>query len=257
LRSIQNQSYSRIETIVVDNHSTDSTISIAKQFTNKVFTKGPERCTQRNFGAKQATGEYLVFIDSDMELNPDVIKQCLEVVSSDTRIKGVIIPEESFGEGFWADCKKLEKKFYLGVDWIEAPRFFETKAFWDIGGWNENMVSGEDWELSQRLKNKYMIKRTSSLIKHNEGKPKLISMLTKKYYYATKLGAYIQTGQQSDKDLQTGIWARMSLFLSRPRLLLKNPVVAIGMLFVKTCEAAVGLMALKQSGTKTILPGTK
>ena len=42
LRSIANQSYA-VETIVVDNYSTDRTVKIAKRFTKKVYSRGPER----------------------------------------------------------------------------------------------------------------------------------------------------------------------------------------------------------------------
>jgi len=39
-----------VEIIVVDNNSTDNTVKIAKRFTDKVYNKGPERSTQRNYG---------------------------------------------------------------------------------------------------------------------------------------------------------------------------------------------------------------
>ena len=39
-----------IEIIVVDNNSSDNTVKIAREFTNKVYNKGPERSAQRNYG---------------------------------------------------------------------------------------------------------------------------------------------------------------------------------------------------------------
>jgi len=59
LKSIKKQSYSPIETIIVDNSSIDKTVEIAKKYTKYVFTKGPERSSQRNYGAKKAKGKYL------------------------------------------------------------------------------------------------------------------------------------------------------------------------------------------------------
>ena len=60
LKSIKDQTYKNIELIVIDNNSIDNTKEIAKKYTNKVFNYGPERSAQRNFGAKQAKGEYLL-----------------------------------------------------------------------------------------------------------------------------------------------------------------------------------------------------
>ena len=79
LNSIKRQQYSNIEIIIVDNHSADQTREIAKGF-GKVYNKGPERSTQRNFGAKNANGDYLFFVDSDMELSSNVIEECVKKV---------------------------------------------------------------------------------------------------------------------------------------------------------------------------------
>ncbi|MEX2055026.1 MAG: glycosyltransferase family A protein, partial [Candidatus Andersenbacteria bacterium] len=142
LQSIKEQTYQNIELIVVDNSSTDATQEIARKYTDKVFTKGPERSAQRNLGAAQSKGKYLLFIDSDMEVSPQVVAACIEKISSAPHIKAIIIPEESFGEGFWAQCKKLEKSFYIGVDWMEAARFFDRIVFEEVKGYDERMISG-------------------------------------------------------------------------------------------------------------------
>src|SRR5206468_1500632 len=83
LRSIKEQTYTNIEIIVVDNSSSDNTQEIARKYTDKVFTKGPERSAQRNFGAQSSSGDYLLIIDSDMELSPNVIAECVEKAQSD------------------------------------------------------------------------------------------------------------------------------------------------------------------------------
>src|SRR6266568_1486302 len=115
LESIKKQTYYPIELIVVDNHSTDATREIAKQFTDMVFVKGPERSAQRNYGSARASGRYLLMIDSDMELDRKVVKACSAEVVGDPAVKGIVIPEESFGLGFWSQCKRLERSFYIGM----------------------------------------------------------------------------------------------------------------------------------------------
>jgi glycosyltransferase involved in cell wall biosynthesis len=241
LASIKAQTYSPIEIIVVDNFSTDDTQTIAKKYTDKVFAIGPERCTQRNHGAAQAAGAYIVFIDSDMTLSPTVIAECAEKMS-DESIKGIIIPEESFGEGFWAQCKKLERSFYSGIDAIEAARFFRKTDFDAVGGYNEALVSGEDWDLSDRIEMRGPLERVHNLIYHNEGRISLTKTLQKKYYYSKKAGSYLTQSQSipTAQKRRQGVVGRYHLFLSKPKKLFANPLIGAGMLFMKTCEFAFG-----------------
>jgi glycosyltransferase involved in cell wall biosynthesis len=241
LASISSQTYPNIELIVVDRDSEDDTKDIARAYTSHVFNVGPERSTQRNFGVKKAKGDYIVIIDSDMELSPDVITSCVHLISNRPDTKGVIIPEESFGQGFWATCKKLERSFYVGVDWIEAARFFDKKSYQKVGGYDEKLVSGEDWDLSERIGHQGTIGRVDQFIYHNEGKPKFFNSLRKKYYYAGLAGKYLEKNSVDSKLMtQKGPLQRYKLFFSQPTKLFHNPLLGAGMLFMKTSEYAVG-----------------
>ena len=245
LDSIKNQSYKNIELIVVDNNSTDNTKEIAKKYTDKVFNKGPERCTQRNFGVDQASGEYVAIIDSDMKLSENVTAECVEQMQKEG-VAGVVIPEESFGEGFWAQCKKLERSFYVGVSWMEAARFFKKSDFIKLGGYDEAMVSGEDWDFSQRIEKLGKLARINSFIFHNEGKISLFKTVKKKFYYAQKFAKYTaKKDEHQDKiNNQTSIIARYKMFFSEPKKLFKNPIIGAGMLFMKTMEFGFGGVGL-------------
>jgi glycosyltransferase involved in cell wall biosynthesis len=75
LESIKAQQTSHTyELIVSDSNSTDSTAAIAREYTDKVVVC-EERSTARarNEGAKLATGNILVFIDSDTTVMPDYL----------------------------------------------------------------------------------------------------------------------------------------------------------------------------------------
>lgn len=251
LQSIINQSYPAIELIVVDRDSTDDTKKIARKFTKNVYNHGPERSAQRNFGANKASGKYIVMIDSDMELDEKVIEACVAKIESGKNIKEIIIPEESFGQGFWAQCKRLERSFYVGVSWIEAARFFDKKAYDAAGGYDESMISGEDWDLSRRIAEQARppgteagqgsIANISEYIYHNEGRINLWKTLKKKYYYAQHAKAYLNQNPESTAvNSQKGPIQRYKLFLTHPAKLFKNPIVGISMLFMKTCEFGAG-----------------
>ena len=241
LESIKNQTYQEIEVVVVDNFSTDDTPKIAKKYTKKFYSKGPERSPQRNYAVSKSKGKYVAIIDSDMILAPTVIAECVKAIEADDKMAGVIIPEESFGEGFWAQCKKLERSFYVGISYMEAARFFRRRDYLAVGGYNENMISGEDWDLSQRIEVQGEHGRTTSFIYHNEGHISLWKSVKKKFYYAEKFAKYKNSNAASNKvSRQTSIFDRYRLFFSSPKKLFKNPILGIGMLFMKTCEFGFG-----------------
>ena len=120
-----------------------------------------------------------------------IVEACIEK-SKDKDSVAIIILEESFGIGFKAQCKKLEKSFYSGVNALEAPRFFGKKTFEEAGGYDEEMISGEDWDLSSRVGARGSIGRINAIIRHNEGNLSLRKTLKKKYYYAKKSRIYLE-----------------------------------------------------------------
>lgn len=240
IKSIDEQTYKPIEIIIVDNASTDKTKKIAKQFTSKVYEKGPERSVQRNYGVEKAQGEYVLILDADMKLSPKVISDCVSAIQ-ENKVGGVIVPEESYGIGFWADVKKLERSFYVGNDLIEAARFFDKQNFLDVGGFDENITGPEDWDLSQRIKEKFGLARIHSLIYHNEGKLSFRKSVGKKFYYSKKFAPYIQKNENKKYvKNQMSLIGRYNLFLSKPQQLFKKPLLGVGVLILKTSEFAAG-----------------
>ncbi len=74
LTDLSKQKERSFEVIIVDGQSTDSTKKVAEQFKKKLpnfsFLTSKKRnlCFQRNFGAEHAKGEYLVFMDADVQV---------------------------------------------------------------------------------------------------------------------------------------------------------------------------------------------
>lgn len=237
IKSIKNQNYKNVEIIIVDNNSKDNTKEIANNYTKQVFNKGPERSTQRNFGAKKATGKYLLFIDSDMTLGKTAIAEGVVIFEKHPEIGALIIPERSTGQGFWGECKVLEKSFYKGVSWIEAARIYQKQIFDKVGGFDPNLISGEDWDLTSRTKKGSEISRINSFVTHDERKVSLAEVIRKKYYYSKHISKYISKSHGSPNIM---VIDRYKLFLSKPKKLFQNPVLGVGLLFLKTCEFGAG-----------------
>jgi glycosyltransferase involved in cell wall biosynthesis len=241
LASIKAQTYQSFELVVVDNASTDDTKDIARRYTAQVYNKGPERSAQRNYAVQKSKGSYLLIIDSDMELGPGVVQACVEALQAQPDAGGVIIPEESFGEGFWARCKQLERSYYVGQDSIEAARFFRRDIFDQVGGYSEEMTGGEDWDLSRRVAAVSKIVRIDDFIRHNEGRLYFGKTAGKMYYYAQHAAEYFaKNPTNSALTDQSGPLARYKLFLSRPGWLFRHPLVGGGMLLLKTAEYTAG-----------------
>lgn len=240
LKSLKKQTYKNIEVIVVDNNSTDKTKEIAKIYTDKVFNKGPERSWQRNFGLERAKGDFVLILDADMILTERVIEEAIELISKDSKMGGIIIPEISIGQSFWAQCKALEKSFYINSN-IEAARFYKKKILKELSGFDVDLVSGEDWDLSQRVGDRYELGRIKSLIYHNEGRLSLFETIKTKFYYGQHIGKYLKKkhGLKNIKK-QTSILGRFWIFLSKPTRLFRNPLIGLGLLFMKTCEFGFG-----------------
>ncbi|HKU18910.1 MAG TPA: glycosyltransferase family 2 protein [Candidatus Saccharimonadales bacterium] len=251
LRSISEQLYPRSELIVVDNSSSDDTKRIARRFTSQVYDWGPERSAQRNYGVRRAAGQFVLIIDSDMELDPFIVPAC--VAAMKRGVQAHIISEESFGQGFWAQCKRFERSFYTGMDAIEAARFFRRRTFLRLGGYNEALTGGEDWDLTNRVREIGTVDRVEAVIFHNEGCPRFLHTVRKMYYYARHAGAYFAANPgQSPLTSASGPLARFRLFFSRPRALLRHPLLALGMLTLKTAEYTAAGFGYTQS--KSVAP---
>lgn len=235
LRSIREQAAVEIELLVVDNDSHDATVAIARRYADTLLRAGPERSAQRNAGARAACGEYLLFVDSDMLLEPGVVGDCLRVGNA---ADVVVIPETSFGHGFWARCRALERSCYAGDDTVEAGRFFPRELFESCGGYDESLSAGEDWDLHARcLDAGARVARVHAAIHHDEGDLRLRGQLAKKFYYGRELRRY--RAKQPDR-------ARAQLRLLRPayirhrRRLVREPVALVGMSLMKLAEALAG-----------------
>lgn len=233
LRSIRSQTYRPLEIILVDNHSIDQTLEVAQRYADIVDIAGPERSAQRNRGALLAHGDYLLFIDSDMTLQPAVINDCVNAVNS-SGAPAVIIPEVSVGEGFWARARALERSSYIGDDAIEAARFFPRAVFEKSGGFDESLVAMEDWDLSRRVAAGVRLPRTASRIEHDEGRLRLSKAMAKKRYYAAASRTYLRKHGRS--ALGQGSLIFRPAFLRNWRQMLRHPLLATGVMVLKSTE---------------------
>lgn len=152
------QTYLRIEIIVIDDGSTDNCLEIIKSYENKIIWKtGPNKGGNyaRNIGFALSRGEYIQYLDADDYLMPEKIERqvrCIEetgagVVCGDWRYKvhlsdgtsfleniNVCGPKEDFLESLLADDR-----------WVPPVGLLYTRAAVDsCSGWDESLKVGQD-----------------------------------------------------------------------------------------------------------------
>jgi len=279
LESIKAQSWQNTEVIVVDNSSTDNTQAIAQEYTDKVFTKGPERSAQRNYGMiEKAHGDFVIYIDADMILSPVLIEACLSHISA-TSALALHVPEIVLGKNYFSRVRRFERSFYEGTS-IDGARFFMRSTFVQVGGFDESLFlkgSGEDWDIDKLIKRvgaielltqkknihlnqNWILKdfveqqgiiwnKNFAGIYHNEAEFRLITYLNKKYYYSLGFDGYIRKWGRSDPDImmQFGVLYRFwTVFTEKGkwRRLLSRPDLAFGMYFLRFCVAINYLLYL-------------
>ena len=127
LKSVKFQSYKNIEIILVDNFSGDKTRKIAKKYTNKIFLKGKERSDQRNYGIKKSRGEFILYLDADMIITQNLIKECINFMNK-KKIDGIFLKEKILGKSLLNKIRDFERDYYNGT-YIDAIRFFNSGMF--------------------------------------------------------------------------------------------------------------------------------
>ena len=169
LAAIQNLDYPKeeYEVIIVDGHSTDNTVEIAKKYGCKiVYEDVGTRGGACNIGVKNAKGEFIAFTDGDCVVPKDWLRNLIKHFN-DKNIASVggpnITPEE---DTEFAECIGLVLTFLSkpGSRYgLVADKVIETfhnsgcnvayrKNVIEEAGWfNEKLITCEDEELDYRI----------------------------------------------------------------------------------------------------------
>lgn len=244
LESIKQQTYSNIEVIINDDKNTsDQTGELINHYKNmevNIFylQQNTSMAQARKLGAEYAKGDILIHLDSDMRLSPGLVEECVALTNKG--FDALVMPEESFGIGFWAQCKWLEKKCYVGVEQIESLRCLKTSVYKESGGHNPALVFSEDKDLDIRVRGgKYKVGRTTNKIFHNEGYISLSQTIKKKLSYSKTASQFARL-HPKEFEWQTNIFNRYLIYIKNIDYLFSHPIVYFGLFVMKTCEFGAG-----------------
>ncbi len=143
------------EIIVADNNSTDNTAQVAEAHGAKVAFEGKNQISRaRNAGAALATGHYLIFLDADSLISPQLLKTALDKLEDGRCCGGGTLIRFDRQTGVFS---KLILMFWTGVSrrfQLAAGSFVYClrEAFEDIGGFSKYLYAGEEIRFSRDLK---------------------------------------------------------------------------------------------------------
>jgi len=249
LSSIKAQSYKDIEVLVVDSHSADATLNIAKQFGVKIlqFEKKQKMGIfdapfKRNYGVEHSKGSYVYYVDADMQLPQKLVEEIITLFGTG-QFGALVVAEDSVGSGIWAKAKQLERRCYWGDDTIEAARVFTRKTWNAMGGLDTSLGGGgDDWDLHQRiLSSGLKIGRTKNYVLHNEGNLKLSSLMKKRFMYGRDSIKYLV---KKPKASFVSYFPIRLAFIRNWRLFAKSPIVSATFIIMRFCEYAAGFAGI-------------
>jgi glycosyltransferase involved in cell wall biosynthesis len=185
----QNYPRSKFEVILVDNCSKDRTVSISKDLGAKVFTvtgTPSQACAQRNLGAKRAQSDYLFFLDHDMEMSENLLKDFSnKIIEANKQVEAWYVPEKIIASSaLLTKIRTFERSFYDGTI-VDAARIIRKERFFMTKQYDTTLSSGPaDWDMDIQLKEiGCAFGIINECVYHHEDRLALWTYLTKKTKY--------------------------------------------------------------------------
>lgn len=223
LEAVQNQTYSNYVVVIIDGGSSDSTEEIARKLrVDRFLVRGGGLLKARYAGVMEASGKYVLLLDSDQILAPDALERAVAMMEGQSHDMLVL------GERSYRTETLTEKLFDLDRKLLHAsqnldpatgavlPRFYRTKllrkavgqippeVMETVGGEDHAIIYWEAWKLSQK------VGFLPKAVMHIE--PRSMSRVWQKAYRwgATSHPAY---SRKYGKLLAQRPWARFKLSL--------------------------------------------
>ena len=173
----------------MDNGSTDGSVEYLKSLAHtgvqvQSLERAPDAATRnlsaaaRNFAARQTHGQFLSFLDADCVVGENYFNEALAVLESTgaaaTGCETAVPAQPHWIEATWHDLHYVGRE--REVHYLNSANFFISRqAFEDVGGFREDLPSGADAEIGQRLTNAgYRIHESPAVGVIHLGNPKSV-----------------------------------------------------------------------------------
>lgn len=212
--------------VVVPNHGRD--ITKLKESVNGdaeliVIDRGYERSKQRNIGIKEATGDIILWLDSDQSVHPELIKECKKLIGYG--YTAVYFPEIIVGRSLFARIRAFERTFLVGTA-VDVPRAVLKRR---CPVFDENQHGTEDADFGQKIWGLKAIARNP--IYHHDDIP-FLEYCRKKAYYAKSLDLYESLHPKDPcLNLKYRCWT-VYTEKGKWKRLLRHPFLTLGLIFL-------------------------
>ena len=169
IKSISNQTFQPLEIILVDNNSEDNTLEmVAKHFKSVkiIFQKKQGVSASRNFGIREASGNWIAFLDSDDQWHKRKLEEQVKSITKDTLSADLSHTDEIwYRNKVFFNQKEIHKKrggfifeHCLPLCCISPSSvLIKKKVFDDIGFFDESLDVCEDYDFWLRFCCKYPV----------------------------------------------------------------------------------------------------
>ena len=144
------------EIVVCDNNSTDATAAVARARGVRVVHEPHNQISRaRNTAARAAVGRWLVFLDADTLLSPELLRATLacfeggKIVGGGAALIFDIARIGPFATGMTAVWNRISASFGLAAG---SYVFCYRQAWEEVGGFDEDVYAGEEIYFSRKLK---------------------------------------------------------------------------------------------------------
>lgn len=217
VRSVESQGFRDFEIIIVDDCSTDGTLSLLEkecgnhQIVKSNVNKGP--ASARNAGLAIARGEWIAFLDADDEWVPDRLEAQIKLTekcsSSDVMFCGEVKSRDDGGSGKAPESVAgytvrniVLDEFISGNPVITSTVLVKREVVEAVGGFDETFKGPEDYDLWIRVAAKYgiiKVNKTLSFYRERHGSlsnnyraflPQVLRVIDKAFGAGGTLGDY-------------------------------------------------------------------
>jgi GalNAc5-diNAcBac-PP-undecaprenol beta-1,3-glucosyltransferase len=170
LSSIQRQSHSNWECIIIDDGGIDNTLEVISPFLKQdsrfKFLKRPDNYKKglpgcRNYGLDLAKGDYIIFFDDDDIVHPDNLKICLELLNNmnldfchyqkmSYKGKSPLIQKTQVTTKISLSQRDIEEIVTQKIGLASCTVMWKGYCF-NTSRFNENLLYAEEWECYSRI----------------------------------------------------------------------------------------------------------
>ena len=115
------------EIVVLDAESTDKTVQVAREFTDKIWVRPwPGFSAQKNFALEQATGEWVLSLDADERVTAELREAICRILRANGPADGYSIPRKNIFWGAWVRHGGLYPDYQLRLFRRDAGHFADS-----------------------------------------------------------------------------------------------------------------------------------